>query len=213
MEQEHEAVDRFAASLHRVPPPLNGRPRRGGSLSSEGADSEAEEDIVKDIALQLRPTLPKKTPEIPRFSPTAAWRLLSALDQAPSSTPSTADDASVLLEERIQRLSRPVAPPIPQAPRSKSGDSGISGDASPGGCPEDSVRKSPPQLVAWTPQQDLEGEEESSSDGGGGGGGGTPHLLGSQPKFSPRSHVFSLSLPRDDRLCLALYSDSDDVVT
>lgn len=61
-------------------------------------------------------------------------------------------------------------------------------------------------MVAWTPQQDLEGDEESSSDGelespvsahasrlGLG--------LGPGPaKFSPRSHLFSLSLPRDNQL-------------
>lgn len=60
-------------------------------------------------------------------------------------------------------------------------------------------------MVAWTPQQDLEGEEESSSDGGlespvspasrlG------PHRTPGPAKFSPRSHLFSLSLPRDNQL-------------
>ena len=107
---------------------------------------------------------------------------------------------------------------LQQAPRSshdKSGDSGISGDASPGGMHEDSseapplCRKPPgPMVVAWTPQQDL-GEEDSSSDGGV----DVPTPSSQPPKFSPRSHVFSLSLPRDDRLCLSLYTDNADVVT
>lgn len=116
-----------------------------------------------------------------------------------------------------------------QAPRSshdKSGDSGISGDASPGGIHEDSSeapvplgRKPVPQagparplVMAWTPQQDLEEEDESSSDGGV----EVPPATSSgvvQPKFSPRSHVFSLSLPRDDRLCLSLYADGVDVIS
>ncbi|XP_049827555.1 serine/arginine repetitive matrix protein 1-like isoform X5 [Schistocerca gregaria] len=229
---ERDAVDRFAASLQRRPTLAAGAAAArlpGGSLSS-GEASEEEEDDEEEavsstrpgrggIALQLRPTLPKKQPEVPRFSPTAAWRLLSALEHPASPATSTAgDDASVLLEERIQRLSRPVAPPPPQAPRSKSGDSGISGDASPGR--EDSLLPAPPPPPpppataaspapapqAWTPQQDL--GDESSSDGE---GRPTLPLAMPQARFSPRAHhVFSLSLPRDDRLCLALYAPDDD---
>lgn len=74
------------------------------------------------ISLQLRPILPRKQLDIPRFSPTAAWRLLSALESPP---PSEEDDL-VPLEERI-----PI-PPLPlHIHPDKSGDSGISGDASP----------------------------------------------------------------------------------
>lgn len=108
MEQgEHEAVDRFAASLRVPPVPC--------SLSSE----EPEEEPSSGIALQLRPTLPKKQLEIPRFSPTAAWRLLSALDanQLGTASPAHTEEGSILLEERIQRLSRPVAPLPPQQVR------------------------------------------------------------------------------------------------
>lgn len=70
-----------------------------------------------------------------------------------------------------------------------------------------------PLVMAWTPQQDLEEEEEedSSSDGGLEVPSATrPGVV--QPKFSPRSHVFSLSLPRDDRLCLSLYADNVDFI-
>ncbi|XP_049960301.1 uncharacterized protein LOC126480931 [Schistocerca serialis cubense] len=231
---ERDAVDRFAASLQRRPTlaaagASTAARLPGGSLSSGEAseeDEDEEDEAVSSarpgrggIALQLRPTLPKKQPEVPRFSPTAAWRLLSALEHPASPATSTAgDDASVLLEERIQRLSRPVAPPPPQAPRSKSGDSGISGDASPGR--EDSLLPAPPPPPpppataaspapapqAWTPQQDL--GDESSSDGE---GRPTLPLAMPQARFSPRAHhVFSLSLPRDDRLCLALYAPDDD---
>lgn len=67
--------------------------------------------------------LPRKQLDIPRFSPTAAWRLLSALESPP---PSEEDDL-VPLEERIPAPLHLHHPPAPD----KSGDSGISGDASP----------------------------------------------------------------------------------
>lgn len=57
-----------------------------------------------------------------------------------------------------------------------------------------------PINLSWTPQQDLEGEEESSSEGG-----LNPNKIYNRStttnvKFSPRSQVFSLSLPRDNHL-------------
>ncbi|XP_063990988.1 uncharacterized protein LOC135169693 isoform X3 [Diachasmimorpha longicaudata] len=153
----------------------------------------------EDIALKLRPTLPKKQLEIPRFSPSAAWRLLSALE-TPGPTMSTAsEEMPVMYEERIERLSRPPPPLIALGPRSshdKSGDSGISGDA--GGPNEDSPNISTARLKAqasrptWTPQQDL--GEESSSDAGV----DSPPPMPPSVKFPSRPHVFSLSLPRDD---------------
>jgi len=101
---EHEAVDRFAASLQVPPAPC--------SLSSD----EPDEETGGSIALQLRPTLPKKQLEIPRFSPTAAWRLLSALEahQPGHASPAHGEEGSIFVEECIQRLSRPVAPLPPQ---------------------------------------------------------------------------------------------------
>ena len=119
-----------------------------------------------------------------------------------------------------------------QAPRSshdKSGDSGISGDASPGGIHEDcsevpaplcrkpvtQTGRAHPLVMAWIPQQDLEEEEEEEEESSSDGGLEVPPPTRSgvvQPKFSPRSHVFSLSLPRDDRLCLSLYADNVDFI-
>ncbi|XP_025161249.1 uncharacterized protein LOC105190640 isoform X1 [Harpegnathos saltator] len=155
---------------------------------------------IEDISLKLRPTLPKKQLEIPRFSPSAAWRLLSALE-APGPTMSTAsEEIPVMFEERIERLSRPPPPLIALGPRSshdKSGDSGISGDA--GAANDDSLDvsttnrlKTPATRPTWTPQQDL--GEESSSDAGV----DSPPPMPTPVKFPPRAHVFSLSLPRDD---------------
>ncbi|XP_014485332.1 PREDICTED: uncharacterized protein LOC106749893 isoform X2 [Dinoponera quadriceps] len=155
---------------------------------------------MEDISLKLRPTLPKKQLEIPRFSPSAAWRLLSALE-APGPTMSTAsEEIPVMFEERIERLSRPPPPLIALGPRSshdKSGDSGISGDA--GAANDDSLDvsttnrlKTPATRPTWTPQQDL--GEESSSDAGV----DSPPPMPTPVKFPPRAHVFSLSLPRDD---------------
>ncbi|CAG2064394.1 unnamed protein product, partial [Timema podura] len=76
MEQSRqEVVDRFAARLQHPATPVS-------QDSLRSSDSEQEEG--GGIALALRPTLPKKQLEIPRFSPTAAWRLLSALNSGAS---------------------------------------------------------------------------------------------------------------------------------
>ncbi|XP_043277534.1 uncharacterized protein [Venturia canescens] len=165
-------------------------------------DNSKNQNGVEDIALKLRPTLPKKQLEIPRFSPSAAWRLLSALE-TPGPTMSTAsEEVPVMFEERIERLARPPPPLIALGPRSshdKSGDSGISGDA--GAANDDSLDVSTTNRLktvvsssrpAWTPQQDL--GEESSSDAGV----DSPPPMPPPMKFPPRPHVFSLSLPRDE---------------
>ncbi|XP_012275965.1 uncharacterized protein LOC105697322 isoform X2 [Orussus abietinus] len=165
-----------------------------------------EEPGIEDIALKLRPTLPKKQLEIPRFSPSAAWRLLSALETPGPAMSTASEEVPVLFEERIERLSRAPPPLMALGPRSshdKSGDSGISGDAGAGN--EDlldvgtSGRSKAPTRPAWTPQQDL--GEESSSDAGV----DSPPPTATPLKFPPRAHVFSLSLPRDDNR-LSLYS-------
>lgn len=49
------------------------------ALSSDGSEGEGSEGSL-GIALRLRPTLPKKQPSMPRFSPAAAWRQLASLD-------------------------------------------------------------------------------------------------------------------------------------
>ncbi|KAG8312552.1 hypothetical protein J6590_020474 [Homalodisca vitripennis] len=186
--EDNPEVERFAASIQRralttttPQPPALAHHHASGS-DSLSSDPNGEEN-GPTISLQLRPILPRKQLDIPRFSPTAAWRLLSALESPP---PSEEDDL-VPLEDRI---------PAPHHIHpDKSGDSGISGDASPQH--QDSTHNS---QAAWTPQQDL---EETSSDGGLESAPLSPESL-PLAKFSPR---FSLSLPRDDRL--AIYSQSD----
>ncbi|XP_055679991.1 uncharacterized protein LOC129788048 [Lutzomyia longipalpis] len=219
---ENEAIDIFAESILN----LKRRPRLTDS-SESAMSSDAEENMLQDLAkgddemdsisLKLRPTLPKKQFEIPRFSPAAAWRLLSsAADTEKEFNPwkiekpdnfSSSDrppDTSSRNEERIERIYRE---PIPGLPDNKSGDSGISGDAglleltdtSPinvnSATGED--QKLGPFLSPWTPQQDL--GEESSSDG--------DELKDkAQKEESDQKHAFSLSLPRES----SIYSDKVD---
>ncbi|XP_015585228.1 biorientation of chromosomes in cell division protein 1-like 1 isoform X2 [Cephus cinctus] len=196
--KSRDCIDQLKSSLQSMESSPEG--------PSIDVDDSREKNGTDDIALKLRPTLPKKQLEIPRFSPSAAWRLLSALE-TPGPTMSTAsEDCPVLFEERIERLSRGPPPIVALGPRSshdKSGDSGISGDA--GAVNDDSLditaigRTKTAVRPTWTPQQDL--GEESSSDAGV----DSPPPMVTPVKFPPRAHVFSLSLPRDDNR-MSLYS-------
>lgn len=127
-------VDHFALSLQKHNCILPTQTYSGSDLSSE-IDIDDSQVSTNGIALHLRPILPKKQLEIPRFSPAAAWRLLSAFDSNPP--PSTvSDEGPVLIEDRIEKLARqppPLSIPVvgPRSSHDKSGDSGISGDAGP----------------------------------------------------------------------------------
>ncbi|CAG9855437.1 unnamed protein product [Phyllotreta striolata] len=123
----------------------------GSDLSSD-IDSDENDACKGKIDLQLRPILPKKQLEIPRFSPAAAWRLLSldandddktapgddtkpdlAIPELVAGFGDTtiADDVPLFMEEHIEKYSRPLPSFLNTAQRScndKSGDSGISGD-------------------------------------------------------------------------------------
>lgn len=202
-----DEIDKFAESL------LN--KSRKKAESSESALSSDCDDIPvstlilinenSGISLQLRPTLPKKQFDVPRFSPAAAWRQLSTTTTAATDEQSRdyendfitpAWDETNSSEIRIERIIR--RPPV--LPDNKSGDSGISGDA---GLPE---RQDSPQpnkssaddlllkdcenyLSAWTPQLVLgDDDDESVSEQ-------------YQPiKTSNNGHIFSLSLPREHLL-------------
>uniref|UniRef100_A0AAG5DW68 Uncharacterized protein n=1 Tax=Anopheles atroparvus TaxID=41427 RepID=A0AAG5DW68_ANOAO len=150
-----ELIDQFAASL------LNGsRFRSSDSVASSEADVRVSttgsswDDGQQEIALKLRPTLPRKQFDIPRFSPAAAWRLLTTEDEfcrdatqgmlgsagqedtsgegmdkklaAAYLRVPTFDQEFDVPEDRIQRVYRE---PVPGLQDNKSGDSGISGDA------------------------------------------------------------------------------------
>uniref|UniRef100_A0A182RHL5 Uncharacterized protein n=1 Tax=Anopheles funestus TaxID=62324 RepID=A0A182RHL5_ANOFN len=141
-----ELIDQFAASL------LNSsRFRSSDSVASSEADvrtgpvstwDETDGPGQQEIALKLRPTLPRKQFDIPRFSPAAAWRLLTTEDEFCRDAPTDGlgstgvgekksflrglDQELDVPEDRIQRVYRE---PVPGLQDNKSGDSGISGDA------------------------------------------------------------------------------------
>lgn len=139
-----------------TPPPVirHHSSTRRATLHEDQLDHD--DDYDQDIALSLRPTLPKKPQQLPRFSPSAAWRALGQPSDhfhAPSSSISSvsnklnassskASDMSAMdlsdeedededvMEERIAKNAlRPVAPHPPRISNEKSADSGISGDA------------------------------------------------------------------------------------
>ncbi|XP_062538595.1 uncharacterized protein LOC134206871 [Armigeres subalbatus] len=132
-----DAIDRFAASL------MNGTKFASGSDSAASSDVDTRtnggdlDSEAQEISLKLRPTLPRKHFEIPRFSPAAAWRLLTTEDDfgrdateifpfVEKKTMLRSLEAVEAAEERIERIYRE---PVPGLQDNKSGDSGISGDA------------------------------------------------------------------------------------
>ncbi|XP_065083346.1 uncharacterized protein LOC135705509 isoform X2 [Ochlerotatus camptorhynchus] len=132
-----DAIDRFAASL------MNGTKFASGSDSAASSDVDVRTNAgdmdsdAHEISLKLRPTLPRKHFEIPRFSPAAAWRLLTTEDDfgrdstelfpfVEKKTMLRSLEAVDAAEDRIERIYRE---PIPGLQDNKSGDSGISGDA------------------------------------------------------------------------------------
>lgn len=169
------------------------------------------------IQVHMRPTLPRRQYEVPRFSPAAAWKNLAQADcdivASPEETTNVfekknygsysandVDDSlnQQMLESRIERVYRD---PVPGFLDNKSGDSGISGDAgilqerieSPTVRDNQNNDKIGPFLSPWTPLQDL-GEESSSDEA---------EMANSKEELTKlvnRGHVFSLSLPRESHL-------------
>ncbi|XP_035894706.1 uncharacterized protein LOC118504399 [Anopheles stephensi] len=186
-----ELIDQFAASL------LNSsRFRSSDSVASSEADvrtgpvsswDEPDGPGQQEIALKLRPTLPRKQFDIPRFSPAAAWRLLTTEDEFCRDAPIDVvggtgvggekksflrgldqDVLDAVPEDRIQRVYRE---PVPGLQDNKSGDSGISGDA---GILADI---GPDALMASSGKEERAGDTTPESGTqlhkGGGGAGGT----------------------------------------
>ncbi|KAG8226523.1 hypothetical protein J437_LFUL006913 [Ladona fulva] len=178
-EDEREKVEKFAAQLRHV------RSRETWAHEDEDWRRRSDEEDAEEsgIDLCLRPTLPKKQPQVPRFSPIAAWRLLgnSTAPHLPEQGVLLADG---ILPEKVAVTEGRGSGVIDLEPRGeKSADSGISGDASPSpGMPIS--RGVPSSPTVWTPQQDL-AEDESSSEGSPVNVPHPPHVL-----------YLSLSLPR-----------------
>ncbi|VEN61453.1 unnamed protein product, partial [Callosobruchus maculatus] len=191
--------------------------RRASTESDISTDIESDENNSKvKIDLQLRPILPKKQLEIPRFSPADAWRLLSTIEANIDMT-IEGDDASLFVEESIEKLARPPPTLMQLGPRSsndKSGDSGISGDdAIPISAFDDAIdhhlvvkqMQGPykkQERISWTPQQDLDDDssiEECINS----------KVLDQRPKAGP--HLFSLSLPRDNHLASYMIEKSHQI--
>lgn len=220
-------VEEFAVAIerHKLNRPdgesgASGSSRRedGGYHSRQNSgslylDSEHDVRVEGELCMNLRPTLPRRQLEIPRFSPNAAWRSLS-LERA-SKHPETlnetrsSEEPDAVCEARIQRFTRPTAPP--RGSGEKSADSGISGDAgSPGPThefeplmPTEKTKSSSGPLAAsspvasgrpevrrtWTPAQDL---DENSLDSHGEQA-DLPEGLSTPPKLTSRSNMFPKS--------------------
>lgn len=156
-----------------------------------------------DITINLRPTLPRRQLQIPRFSPLAAWKSLAVetnlSDSKNGARMLTAsmlqlhtDDAKQ--ETKIERIYR--EPSFHLQMDNKSGDSGISADKEIVGNSPDSAQMPQAYLVSsWTPQQDLEEDEESVE-----GKESFQQIEAdkSQSFATTNGHMFSLSLPRDN---------------
>ncbi|RZC42870.1 cactin-like, partial [Asbolus verrucosus] len=206
----NDIVDHFASNLHSMTHIQKIANSSESDISSEIEVDENHTGSRNGIDLQLRPILPKKQLEIPRFSPAAAWRLLSAVDSNPAASTIASDDVPVFIEDRIEKYSRPPPPTMQMGQRSnndKSGDSGISGDAGPTGYDDspEAIMNSrnslliPPsrsQGISWTPQQDL-GDDSSMEEGL---NNENSSYKSRQTKYINKPHVFSLSLPRDNHL-------------
>ncbi|CAH2256873.1 jg11020 [Pararge aegeria aegeria] len=152
------------------------------ALSTDGSEGEGSEGSL-GIALRLRPTIPKKQPNTPRFSPAAAWRQLASLDAH------LAETQPLAVETKVSADISPESSPRSDQSADKSGDSGISADHGHSDHRIDSPRHVTDQAATWTPQQDL---GDSSSDGA-----GADHPHPNVVTYSPGAQPFSLSLPRD----------------
>ncbi|KAJ8911059.1 hypothetical protein NQ315_015113 [Exocentrus adspersus] len=212
-----DIVDAFTTNLHQINKISN------SSESDLSSDIDSDENNVSKIGidLQLRPILPKKQLEVPRFSPAVAWRLLSSMEINDTVTTTASDEVAVFVEERIEKYSRPPPPSVQVGQRSsndKSGDSGISGDdAMPAACydesPENCVvlpRPTAPYLtkqerISWTPQQDL-GDDSSMEECTA----NNKSVVNNSKLTHSGPHLFSLSLPRDNQLA-AYMSDKSNL--
>lgn len=176
-------------------------------VSTESVISERECDSdSSDILLNLRPTLPRRQLQIPRFSPVAAWKSLLT-DTTVSDISKNGKMSSSLLqlhlnaedsrqETKIEKIYREPSFNLNHLDN-KSGDSGISADKEISGNSPDGQMPQAYLMSSWTPQQDLEEDEEESVDGND----KESYLQADTDKsqsIATNGHMFSLSLPRDN---------------
>ncbi|XP_065370791.1 uncharacterized protein LOC135962822 [Calliphora vicina] len=153
-----------------------------------GHSLEAEEEIVDNgILVHVRPTLPRRQPETPSFSPAAAWRNL--------------------LEEQ-QRSHHERSKPKHNSLNSQIIESPICLTSNP------KVNTALIAAANWTPQQDLEDEDDDDDEDLKQKCKNTNVSAKiyiereKQPNTNPL-HVFSLSLPRDVHLQCQMKSSID----
>lgn len=176
------------------------------SVSTESIISDRECDSdSSDILLNLRPTLPRRQLQIPRFSPVAAWKSLlidTNLNEKNGKTSSSLLQLHMSAEEprqetKIERIYREPSFNLQQLDN-KSGDSGISADKEISGNSPDGQMPQAYLMSSWTPQQDLE-EDEESVDGNDKESCNQTDADKSQSfAIATNGHMFSLSLPRDN---------------
>ena len=172
---------------------LTNSPARSYRSQSSVFDCELQVG-TESISMHLRPSLPKKQQQIPRFSPLAAWKSLH-LDEAARREWREEPLTKQPLRDQLCRH-RPIA---------QSADSGIGGDAGspPPPSPQTSATtgadttsaelplaaSSPPPATrpgCWTPAQDLE-EASSGDDTSLGAAEGSRRTL---PKLTSRGGMF-----------------------
>lgn len=179
------------------------------STESIISDRECDSDS-SDILLNLRPTLPRRQLQIPRFSPVAAWKSLLVDSTNLTDSKSSKMSSSMLQlhmqaaeearqETKIERIYREPSFNLQQLDN-KSGDSGISADKEIGGNSPDGQMPQAYLMSSWTPQQDLEEDEEDSEpDNNEKESFQVPDGEKAQSFVSATNgHMFSLSLPRDN---------------
>lgn len=164
---------------------------------SNNLDDSTDFGSSQKIVLKLRPILPKKRLEIPKFSSSLAWKLLysaAAVDSDQNADRGSTNEEEFSCEERIapfspSRLSKSLEFQFSQ---DKSGDSGISGDETPK--PAATWGQYYKNKQSWTPQEDLGDDDTTTDEEDDRKFNSVPYHSGN---CSNKPHIFSLSLPRD----------------
>ncbi|CRL06197.1 CLUMA_CG018927, isoform A [Clunio marinus] len=140
-----EAINRFAEDIFKMSS-RGSNYMPNSQVSPESVISDRECDSDSDILLSLRPTLPRRQLQIPRFSPVAAWKSL-LVDTNLTEAKNNKTNSSLLQlhvavddqrqETKIERIYREPSFNLQQLDN-KSGDSGISADKEIGGNSPDS---------------------------------------------------------------------------